>query len=139
MKEAIAVPFWRKTSGVGRLNKTRMPFNYKMKILASGSCPAAAMGPLDETGKRHLREAITSSGRFGRKVNPAPAGFFLLRKSASKTETEDANENTEFHLPATVRPRTPCHPDGLGGHGTGRMHKERGAAAGGAPGSLGRC
>jgi RND family efflux transporter, MFP subunit len=57
----------------------------------------------------------------------APELLFLLFAGIRihKPKPGDANENTEFHLPATVRPRTPCHPDGLGGYGIGRVHKEK--------------
>ena len=90
--------------------------------------PGLARDPLP--GQRHDRSPARSR----------TAAFLLFAGiRIHKPKPGDANENTEFHLPATVRPRTPCHPDGLGGHGTGRMHKERGAAAGGAPGPLGRC
>jgi hypothetical protein len=48
-----------------------MPFNYKTKILASGSCPAAAWGPLDDQGKRYMKEAIElfrSGAKIGAKT-----------------------------------------------------------------------
>ena len=53
------------------MNKTRMPFNYKMKILASWVLPGSGMGPLDDQGKRYMKEAIElfrSGAKIGAKT-----------------------------------------------------------------------
>ena len=89
--------------------------------------PGLARDPL--AGQRHDRPPARSK----------TAVFALCGNPHPQTETWDAHENTEFHLPATVRPRTTCHPDGPGGHDTGRMHKENRAATGGPAGPLDRC
>lgn len=52
------------------MNKTRMPFNYKMMILAL-VLPGSGMGPLDDPGKRHMKEAIElfrSGAKIGAKT-----------------------------------------------------------------------
>jgi hypothetical protein len=53
------------------VNKTRMPFNYKMKIFGLWVLPGSDMGPLDDQGKRHMKEAIElfrSGAKIGAKT-----------------------------------------------------------------------